>query len=144
MDSSFDPGALLARCYRLPGGARVCLRLARSRDLPAIARLCERSGESRTELELARLVRCDPRRRLVICATSLVGLAETVVGVGAIDLLVPEARLFHRRERPAPVPDVLVVDESAGQGLDELIERALLGRARAITPARAAGRARAA
>lgn len=149
MNSSFDPGALLAHSYRLPGGELVCLRLARSRDLPAIADLYARSGLPCTELELARLARCDPRRRLVICATALVEAAETVVGVGAIDLgpidLGPIDRgPLHRGQELALAPDALVVDELAGEGLGELIYRALIGRVSAIAQARAGGRLRAA
>jgi hypothetical protein len=144
MNSSFDPGALLAHSYRLPGGELVCLRLARSRDLPAIAHLYARSGLPCTELELARLARCDPRRRLVICATALVEAAETVVGVGAIDLGPIDRGPLHRGQELALAPDALVVDELAGEGLGELIYRALIGRVSAIAQARAGGRLRAA
>jgi hypothetical protein len=132
MQPSFDPGALLAHSYRLPGGTRVCLRLARSRDLAGVADLSARAGRPLTELELARLVRPHPRRRIVICATSLLGVAETVVGVGAIDLG-PEA---------SGRPDTLIVDGLVGAGLDELILRALLGRASAISQTRSAARSR--
>jgi hypothetical protein len=128
MELGFDPGALLARSYALPRGPRVCLRLARIRDAPAIRALCERRGIEPDELELARLVRFDPRHRIVICATALIGLAETVVGIGAIEL-----SAGHPRE-----PDVLVVDREATDGLDELLADALVGRANAIGRARAA------
>src|ERR1022692_997656 len=114
MYSSFDPGALLASSYVLPRGPRVRLRLARSRDLPAIRALLEQQGLDPVELGLARLVRFDPRW-IVICATALIGSAETVVGIGAIELG-PDASV---------VPDTLIVDEHATEGLAELLSAAL-------------------
>ena len=87
-----------------------------------------RQGIDPDELELARLVRFDPRRRLVICATALVGSVDAVVGVGAIDL----------GDRDAPVPSLVVVDHGATEGLAELISEALIGRARTAAGARAA------
>ena len=120
----FDPGALLSRTYPLRGGLRVRLRLPQSGDARAIRALTE--GRL-TELELARLLHCDPRRRLVICATGLVDGTVRVVGVGAIDL---DPR--HR------APTVLVSDHQSAEGLDELLREALTGRARALLRARAA------
>jgi len=127
MEPSFDPGALLARSYVLPRGPRVCLRLARPRDVPAIAQLLEREGIERDEVELARLVRFDPRRQIVICATALIGCTDTIVGIGAIEL----------GNGPSGQPDELVVDSHLTDGLDELLARALRGRARALAGARA-------
>ncbi len=77
---------------------------------------------------MARLVRFDPRVRLVICATALIGSRESVVGVGALDL-------EPSRETQ---PDPLVVDAEQTEGLDELLARALLGRAAAVARTRAA------
>jgi hypothetical protein len=125
MPESFDPGALMARHYTLPDGLRVCLRLARVRDRDGIRDLCARHGLEVDELELARLVGFDPRRRLVICATALIGSKETVLGVGAIDL-----------SRDAD-PWLLVVDKRA-DGLGPLLADALLGRTRAVLRSRAA------
>jgi hypothetical protein len=124
----FDPGALLARSYDLPPGPRVVLRLVRVRDLPRIGELLTRQGIDPDELELARLVRFDPRRRLVVCATAPVGSAEAVVGVGAIDLV----------DDQAPVPSLVVVDHPGTEGLAELISEALIGRAQTVARARAA------
>jgi hypothetical protein len=124
----FDPGALLARSYVLPRGPRVCLRLARSRDLAGLRQLFERQEAEADELELIRLTRADPRRRLVICATALVGGSETVVGVGAIQLGGGET---------GDQPELVLVDEPLTEGLGELLSDALVGRARALTRARA-------
>ena len=77
---------------------------------------------------MARLIRFDPRRRLVICATALVGSREGIVGIGAIDLVTPGE----------PHPDAVVVDAEQTEGLDELLTRALLGRAAAVVRSRAA------
>ncbi|HSO97954.1 MAG TPA: hypothetical protein VLP43_03310 [Solirubrobacteraceae bacterium] len=120
----FDPGALLARTYRLPRGPRVRLRLPQSSDAGEIQAL----GAARlTELELARLRRFDPRQRLVICATALIDGSARIVGVGAIDL-----------DRPQDGPAVLTSDRESLEGLDELLREALIGRARALVRTRAA------
>jgi hypothetical protein len=124
----FDPGALLARTYALPRGPRVCLRLVRTRDLPGVGELLERQGIRPDELELARLVNFDPRRRLVLCATALIGTAERVVGVGVIDLDQP----------PGSPPGLMVVDDLATAGLAPLLTDALRGHAAALDRARAA------
>jgi hypothetical protein len=119
MIESLDTGALLSRTYQLPAGPRGRLRYARRSDLPGLRALLEQRGIEPTELELARLVRYDPRRRAVICATAPIGGTELIVGVGAIEL-----------EEKAP-PETLVVDESLTDGLADLLAAALVGRARA-------------
>jgi hypothetical protein len=128
MESGFDPGALLGNSYALPCGPRVRLRLTQLRDAPAIRALWERGGLDPEDLEVARLVRFDPRTRVVICATALIGSSDTLVGVGAIGLDV----------NPQAEPDTLVVDAQLTDGLDQLLRRALVGRAGAIAGARAA------
>ena len=119
MVEPLDPGALLARTYELPTGPRVRLRYARRSDAPGLRELLAGRGIEAAEASLERLVRYDPSRRAVICATALVGATETVVGVGAIEL------------RPDAVPETLVVDEALTEGLGELLAAALLGRATA-------------
>jgi hypothetical protein len=126
--SNFDPGALLASSYLLTRGPRVRLRLPQLRDAPGIRELLRSQGREPEELEVARLVRFDPRIRLVICATALVGSRESVVGIGAIDL--EPGRESH--------PDTVVVDAEQTEGLDELLTHALLGRAAAVARTRAA------
>lgn len=125
MAQSFDPGALLGSSYVLDDGLRVRLRLARSSDSALIRGLLGRLGRQPDALELARLVHFDPRRRCIICATALIDSAETLVGVGAIDL-----------DRPGE-PEIMIVDARHGDGLSELLFAALLGRA-AAAGARAA------
>lgn len=127
MTPSFDPGALLARSYALSGGARVCLRLARVRDLDGIEALFEREGRGVTRLELVRLLRSHPRSRIVLCATALIGFAETVVGLAAIDL-----------ESDPRQPELLITDGERADGLEQLLSEALIGRAQALAAARAA------
>jgi hypothetical protein len=128
MESGFDPGALLGNSYALPRGPRVRLRLTQLRDAPAIRALLERGGLDPEDLEVARLVRFDPRTRVAICATALIGSSDTLVGVGAIGL----------DASPYAEPDTLVVDAQLTDGLDQLLGRALVGRAEAIARARAA------
>jgi hypothetical protein len=120
----FDPGALLARTYPLPGGPRVRLRLPQSSDADEIQALASRRL---TDLELARLLRFDPRQRLVICATALIDGSDRVVGVGAIDL-----------DRVQDGPEVVTSDRASLEGLGDLLRKALVGRARALLRARAA------
>jgi hypothetical protein len=127
--SSFDPGALLARHYQLPRGPRVCLRLARVRDVAGIEHLLHREGLTVTGLELARVLRSHPRDRVVICATALIGSAETIVGVGVIEL---------GDDAAAHEPTWVVADQEATEGLEELLHEALVGRARALARTRAA------
>ncbi|MGH2867535.1 MAG: hypothetical protein ACRDNK_08205 [Solirubrobacteraceae bacterium] len=127
--SSFDPGALLARYYQLPRGPRVCLRLARVRDLAGIEDLMHRQGLTVTGLELARLLRSHPRERIVLCATALIGSAETIVGVGLIEL--DDNARAHE-------PTWVVADRDATEGLEELVHEALVGRASALARTRAA------
>jgi hypothetical protein len=114
-----DAGALLSRTYELPSGPRVRLRLARRYDLPAIRALLEQRGVPASDVALERLIRYDPRRRVVICATAPIDGTELVIGVGAIDLTADAE------------PDTVVVDERLTEGLGELLGAALVNRARA-------------
>jgi hypothetical protein len=123
--ASFDNGALLARSYALVRGPRVRLRLAQVRDAGAIAALLERCGQDPEALAVARLTRFDPRRRVVICASALIGSSETVVGVGAIELGARE-------------PELLMVDDELTEGLDVLLRPALIGRSSAAADRHAA------
>ncbi len=127
MASTFDPGALLARSYVLPGGLRVILRLARIRDLRAIEALFAREGHGLTRLELTRLLRSHPRERLLLCATALIDGGETIVGFGAIGL-----------DRADISPALIVTDTEQVPGLGSLLGGALLGRAQALARTRAA------
>jgi hypothetical protein len=128
--SSFDPGALLGASFPLPGGARARLRMAAPSDNPRILSLLEAAGVAGNELAAGRLLRFDPRRRAVVCANILIGRAEAMVGVGAIDLE-PDGREPRR-------PDPLVIHPAAPAGLQDLLAGALLGRARALARGRAA------
>jgi hypothetical protein len=124
VEHMFDPGAMLSRTYALPDGPRVRLRLPQARDAADVRLL---GDPPPTDLELTALLRHDPRRRLVICATALVGGREAVVGIGAIDL-----------DGEAAEPAVLRADPAGGEALPELIGEALVGRARTMGKLRAA------
>lgn len=127
---SFDPGALLGASYQLPDGARVRLRMVAPSDRPRILGLLEASGLSGHELAAGRLLRFDPRRQAVVCATMLIDGAEAMVGLGAIDL--------DRDGRKPSHPDPLVIHPAAPAGLQDLLAGALVGRARALARGRAA------
>jgi hypothetical protein len=117
---------MLSRVHTLPSGVRVRLRLVQRRDEQAIRRLLAAGGLELDDIEVMRLVRFDPCARVVICATALIGFSDAVVGVAAGD------------RAPGAVPDLLVVDFAAGEGLDQLLAGALRARAHAIAPSRAA------
>ena len=74
-------------------------------------------GVEASDLELERLLRYEPRRRIVICAMAPIRGAETVVGVGAIDL------------DAAAEPETIVVDERLTDGLGPLLAEVLMQRA---------------
>ena len=121
-------GLLLAHSYPLAGGDRVRLRLARQRDAEGIRELLKREGRDAGELDIARLIRFDPRRMFVICATRLIEAREVVIGVGAIAL----------GEAATAEPDLLVVDQQRGAGIEDLVRGALVSRALAASRPRAA------
>ena len=106
---------------------RVRLRMARSSDIVPIRALVARTPAAR-ELELTQLVQFDPRRRCVICATALIDSAETLVGVGAIDI---------DGDATAEPDTLLVADEHAEQ-IAELLAATLSSRAAEAAQARAA------
>jgi hypothetical protein len=112
----------MTRLHELARGPRVRLRLARSGDRVAIRRLLDRVGGLASEFEAARLVRSDPRHRIVICATALIDSAETLLGVGEIEL----------HGDPCDPRPRTYVDSALTDGLDELLANALIGRARAL------------
>jgi hypothetical protein len=128
MADCLDPGALLAGYYTLPRGPRVCLRLVRRRDADGIRRLCDRAGMQLDQLELSRLVKFDPGRQVVLCATALIDSVETVVGIGVIE--VGDGREL--------VPKLVVADEERTEGLARLLHDALVGHAWLLVRARAA------
>jgi hypothetical protein len=119
-----EPGALMARTFSLPRGPKVRLRLARPRDEAGLRALIERSGGDPSEFDVASLTWFDPRARVVICATdsreALLGIAAVALGDGPRD------------------PDVLLVDETLTDGLEELLRGVLAAEARAFSRALAA------
>lgn len=127
MPAPFNRQALLGDTYDLGDDFRVRLRMARSSDLAPIRELLERTRGAR-ELELARLVQFDPRRRCVICATALIDSAETLVGIGSIEL---------DGDGPAE-PDTLLVAEEHAKEIAGLLAEALVARAAHAGRARAA------
>jgi hypothetical protein len=129
MGHHFDPGALLATSYLLPGGMRVRLRLLAASDAERVRHLLAGAGQEPSDLELLRLTRFDPRRRLVLCATALIDGTDQLVGLGAIELGPRDGE---------PVPETVAVHPRAPDGLAQLISGALVGRARALARRHAA------
>jgi hypothetical protein len=112
------PDSILTRSLALPSGLRVRLRLARPADARGLEQLLRRRDLPANALDVRRMLRFDPSQRAVLCACAPVDGAETLVGVGAIDLR-------HDAEM-----DTLVVDERLAGGLPELLADVLERRAR--------------
>jgi hypothetical protein len=91
--------------------------MVQPRDGSAIRAFLAERGLGIDELELARLLRFDPRRRAVICASALMDGREAIVAVGGIGL-------------DAHMPDTLVVADDSERALRALLVGALCGRAR--------------
>jgi hypothetical protein len=127
MPAPFIRGPLLGRSHEFDDGFRVRLRMARSSDLMPIRGLVERTRGER-EVELAALLQFDPRRRCVICATALIDSAETLVGVGSIDL--------DGEGRGGP--DTLLVAGEHADRVAALLTEELIARAAYSAQARAA------
>ena len=127
MPAPLEYAPLLGDSYLLEYGCRVRMRKARSSDLMSIRDLLARlrSGDG---VELESLVQFDPRRRCVICATALIDSAETLVGVGAIDL----------EGDGLPEPDTLLVTDQHAEQIAELLVGALTMRAAHAGQTRAA------
>ena len=108
----------LRRTFPLADGPRVRLRLARRGDAAAVEALLAARGLAASEHEILRLLAYDPAERIVLCAFAPLGGADTLVGIGAIDLAA------------GAEPDTLVVDERLADGVGELLGGVLIARAR--------------
>ena len=123
----FNRVPVIGASYRLDEDLCVRLRMARSSDILPIRELAERRP-STGGLELSPLVQFDPRRRCVICAMALIDSAETLVGVGSIEL----------DDDPDAQPDLLLVADEHAPELAALLAGALRARAAHATASRAA------
>lgn len=123
-----DSSVLLAYSSPLPSGLRARLRMARGRDAAAVRALLERQGLDPDQLDPLRLLRFDPRRQFVVCATALIEGREEIVGFGAIGL----------GDAANAEPELLIVDEHLAAGLEELLRGVLVSRAIASSQSRAA------
>lgn len=112
-----DSATLFARAHRLDDGLRVRLRLARPGDQRLLIDLLDRLGFTASEIALLDLVRFEPHRRAVICATALIDGNERMLGFGAIDLDSPQETA------------TVIVDKPHEQAVTPLIRQALHARA---------------
>jgi hypothetical protein len=119
--SALDHHTAAVDAPALADGTRIAMRRVRLRDLDALRSIAARAGILCEEFELARLVRSDPGIRLVLCATSVRDGAETVLGVGVIEL-----------SGSATMPSLILVDPACGRPLAVLLAEALIDRARAV------------
>jgi GNAT superfamily N-acetyltransferase len=131
-DALADPGTLLATTHAVGGGLRVRLRLTRPADGLLVRAFLERlSPDARhrrffsampvvSETLLHRFTFYDPRRRLVVAATTFVDGAERIVGL---------ADVTHLQTGLAEL--ALVVDEKCqGHGIGRLLTEAIASLAR--------------
>jgi hypothetical protein len=124
MNPALEPGALMARTFTLRRGPQVRLRLARPRDAEPLRELIERCGADLDQHDIAALTWFDPRDQLVICATDS---RETLLGIAAVSL-----------DSDPHDPDLVLADDTATGGLEELLRGALAAAARAFSDALAA------
>ena len=94
-----------------PDHPPIRVRLAHSGDRRAVDALLERHART-DELQAGRLLRHDPRRTLVLCATVWDGGHEQLVGVSAAAM------------RPGARPEVLVSDEDGAPGAADALAEA--------------------
>jgi hypothetical protein len=132
MSEAPQPGNIyLGRTYTLSDGCQVSFRLAGPGDQGAVSTFAASTGEGITELGLARLLRTDPRRQAMVCATTLRAGRETLLGFAAASLGDERAAAGDR--------SLVIVDPQADSELRALLVQALLGRLRTAAPRRAAG-----
>lgn len=86
----------------LRDGSRIRLRLPHASDGPGLCELLERSGLVPDELLLGRLRRFDPRGRVSLVATVLLGRTEIIAGLGTGDRFADHAELIVADETLAP------------------------------------------
>lgn len=91
-----DPGALVYRTVRLPGGERVRLRVARPTDAELVHDFIERLVGTSSELRHVvgaidvngrfahELLHFDPRQRMLVCATTWSGGSDHLLGLGEV------------------------------------------------------------
>lgn len=96
----------------LPDGSRLRVRLPQAVDRHALRALHARLGLVAEDLDIARVLRFDPRRVAVACASVWDGSTEIVVGYGAIRL-------------DAGDPHLLVCDEATAPGARDALGQAL-------------------
>jgi hypothetical protein len=103
-----DPGTLLATTHELDDGSRVRLRLTRPSDVPridAFLKGVDSDGDVRAYTFY------DPRERLTVAATQPGDGGEEIVGLADVELVTADV-------------DVLVSDDHADRGLDDLLAEA--------------------
>lgn len=121
-----DPGTLMATTHAVGGGLRVRLRLTRPTDAPAVRAFLERlSPETRhrrflqtmphvPDAIVRRFTFYDPRRRVVVAATSFEDGHEQIVGL---------ADVAHLETGLAELA-VVVADDRQGRGVGKLLTEA--------------------
>lgn len=103
---------LLDTHITLPSGDRVRLRLPQGRETRGVGALLLRLGLNPDDVDVRRLLRFDPRRRAVVCATLWTAEGEVLVGVGGLTYLDGHV-------------DLLVTDEELAPGLAEALHGVL-------------------
>jgi hypothetical protein len=125
-----DNTILFGRTYTLADGVQVRFRLAGPGDHLGVAALVGAEGAELDQLEVVRLLRTDPRRQAMVCATALLGARETVLGFAAAPLI--DGTL-------AGESSLVISDQQLGNELRELLVHALTTRLRGASPRRAVG-----
>ena len=100
---------LLNRTHRLADGSRVRLRLPHHHDRAGVAALFGRLGLDLGELDAGRLLRGDPRRDAVLCATVWTSKGDVLAGYAAT----------------GPHGNTVLADEHLAPGIGDLLAQAL-------------------
>jgi hypothetical protein len=104
---------LLNRTHRLADGSRARLRLPHTGDRRRLVALLARLGLELSELDAGRLLRGDPRRDVVLCATVWTSNGDVLAGYAAT----------------GPHGPTILVDEALAPGIGGLLSDALAQRA---------------
>lgn len=103
---------LLDTHITLPSGDRVRLRLPQGRETTGVGALLLRLGLNPDDVDVRRVLRFDPRRRAVVCATLWTADGEVLVGLGGLTYLDGHV-------------DLLITDEELAPGLAEALHDVL-------------------
>lgn len=100
----------------LSSGLRLRLRMPQRFDTARLRALFERTGLLADDLQISRVLRFDPRERVAVVATALVGRSEEIVGLAVSDRFAETADLVLGDEVQAPGVSAFLQDALRAHG----------------------------